>query len=225
KQPIKYPVIEKVFNRHPEWKETVVIVDWTGSMYPYGAELLRWHHANISQNRIKNLIFFNDGDDFLKQRTKGVQKPIGSAGGIYIANTLQIERVIELMEEVMTNGDGGEIPENNCEAIIQAQLLFPDAPYFIMIADNQSAVRDISLLNYLKKPVHIIVCGKTESGIEPDYLTIAWYTGGSVCTIRDDLTFTQKQRSLDQTEIQFLGKVYRLVGERFQLKLIEPEKK
>ena len=59
----------------------------------------------------------------------------------------------------------------------------------ILIGDNWAKVRDINLLNKVKVPVRVLLCGVTEGmEIHPDYLNIAYKTKGSVHTIEQDIT-------------------------------------
>ena len=50
-------VVYKIFSRHPEWDNCLVIMDWTGSMYPYGAQAVLWHSLNLKQSGIKYFVF------------------------------------------------------------------------------------------------------------------------------------------------------------------------
>jgi hypothetical protein len=85
----------------------------------------------------------------------------------------------------MKAGRGGDLPENDLEAILEAANKFPAAGDIILISDNWAAVKDISLLNKLNRPVHIIVCG-ARGYVHPDYTKIALQTGGSVHTLEQD---------------------------------------
>ena len=112
----------------------------------------------------------------------------------------------------MSNGNGGNIPENNIEALLKGSKACSNCSSVIMIADNASAVSDMVLLNQLNKPVHIILCG-VHDAINTDYLNIARSTGGSVHTAADDL-----QQLIDLKEgekIIIRGKTYKIVNGKF----------
>jgi hypothetical protein len=70
--------VYKAIDRNRAWKNSLLIMDWTGSMYGHGAEALLWHALNEPISKIENAAFFNDGDK-LKDR----KKIIGYTGGIY----------------------------------------------------------------------------------------------------------------------------------------------
>ncbi|HLP14007.1 MAG TPA: leucine-rich repeat domain-containing protein [Flavobacteriales bacterium] len=172
-----------VFARHPEWKKALVVADWTGSMYAYGAQALLWHVTNFEKSYIKYFTLFNDGD-----MTRDADKIIGETGGIYHQEANRIGQIVDLYNLVMLKGGGGDGPENNLEAVIKGIHEFPDHGDVIMIADNFACVKDMQLLGQIKEPVRIIVCGAAQSeGVNPQLLEIAAKTGGSVHTMEDDL--------------------------------------
>jgi hypothetical protein len=62
--------------------------------------------------------------------------------------------------------------------------------------------RDLSLVEKVKRPVHIILCG-ARGGVNPDYLFIARQTGGSVHTLTDDITGLDKLVDGDVVKVGF----------------------
>merc|ERR1711916_415263 len=40
-------VVFNAFNRNPEWNDMLIVKDWTGSMYDYGAQAILWHRLNM----------------------------------------------------------------------------------------------------------------------------------------------------------------------------------
>ncbi len=172
-----------VLHRNKNWENMLVVCDFTGSMSPYTAQLLVWYHLMLESNddRIKYFCFFNDGNNKADFR-----KNIGTTGGVYITEAGSMEEVRALAKETMKNGSGGDVQENNVEALITAIKAYPDAQDIIMIADNFATPRDLSLLNKINKPVKIILCG-TQYGINVEYLNFARKTNGSIHTIDQDL--------------------------------------
>lgn len=171
----------KIFDRHPEWNNSLVVMDWTGSMYKYGATAVLWHTLHQSQSGLKYFVFFNDGDD-----KKTEEKTIGNTGGIYGTESKYLSRVINLFYTVMAKGSGGDTPENNIEALLTGQALFPNFKELILIADNKACIKDYRLIDSLKIPVKVILCG-TENGINPQYINLAYKTKGSIHTIEEDI--------------------------------------
>lgn len=186
----KDSTVIQVVQRHPEWQDMLVVVDWTGSMYQYGAQLVLWHQKSLiyNQNRTRHFVFFNDGNS--KNRN---QKVIGKTGGIYLTGAENIEKVVLTMEKVMLKGDGGDPEENDLEALLKATQLLEGYQDVILIADNKSDVRDLQLLSKLNRPVHIILCGiAADNYINTDYVKIAFHSGGSLHTIDEDLEQLQE---------------------------------
>jgi len=175
-----------VLDRHPEWQNSVMVVDWTGSMHGYGAEAVLWQAMNESKSGIEMIALFNDGD-----KMKNRRKQLGRTGGIYIESTNSIGKVIKLFNKVKNKGTGGDSPENDIEAIATTLNASPETDHVILIADNQSCIRDFALINCIDKPVHVVLCG-TKKGINPQYVNVAWRTGGSIHTKELDLVNLQE---------------------------------
>lgn len=195
-------VIYKAFEMHPEWKKTTVVADWTGSMYQYVGQIMRWHKQNIHKKLLQNLVLFNDGDDNLRN---GAEKIIGNTGGIYYADPNDMDDFLKKVEVAVDNGGGGDSEENDVEAIIAAQKKYPKTDEIVLIADNTS-IRDIELVNQIKRPVHVLLCN---SGWVYDYVKLAYETGGSITTPTDDLDFSNKNE-VDSQNIILDGVKYRI---------------
>ncbi|PKP21742.1 MAG: hypothetical protein CVU05_06085 [Bacteroidetes bacterium HGW-Bacteroidetes-21] len=176
-------VIFEVLNRHPEWQNMIVINDWTGSMYGYGAQILHWHLLNFKKSGITSLTLFNDGDG----RNDNI-KEIGNTQGIHSEKADNIMKLVKLFNLVMLKGSGGDGPENDVEAILKAIETYPDCTNVLLIADHYSCVRDIELADRIKIPVKIIICGYQEgSPMNPDYIYLAKITNGGIYTVEKDI--------------------------------------
>ncbi|MBX7240736.1 MAG: hypothetical protein K1X92_03225 [Bacteroidia bacterium] len=180
---LKDSTVFKVLERHPEWKNSLIVMDWTASMYEYGAQLLLWHRLNLENkiSQVSYFIFFNDGN----MKPYG-QKKVGNTGGIYKAATNKIEDVIKIMNKTMSNGSGGELEENDLEAVLMGITKLKNFDEVILIADN-SPVRDMSLLSRINRPVRVIICDPEKQWVNPEYIKIAFETGGSLHTLDDDI--------------------------------------
>lgn len=191
-------VLEVMTRNWEEWKDApaAMVVDVTASMYNYLDQMITWQE-NYSQKGVEHFVFFNDGDD--KPESK---KVIGKTGGIYYVQSKNINDLQETAERAMKAGEGGDLPENNVEAILAAQDRCRDCDQVVMIADNYAPVKDLKLLSKVKVPVHIIVCGGTGEWVHPDYMTIAARTKGSVHTASIDLDM---RNALEKNEPIRLG--------------------
>jgi len=184
-------VVFKIFSRHPEWDNCLVIMDWTGSMYPYGAQAVLWHSLNLKQSGIKYFVFFNDGN--MEKRKK-----IGKTRGVYFEKAENINKIIGLLSKVKAKGNGGDPEENDVEAILKGIQKYPDFKNLILIADNNSCMRDYCLVKDIKVPVKVVLCG-TYSGINPQYINLAYKTKGSIHTIEDDISDFYNRTNTDAT--------------------------
>ncbi len=158
------------------WQSSVLVCDWTESMYPYGLQALSWitYFGQKSSHQVRSWVFFNDGDD----KVLG-EKVIGQTQGIYHYEGDDLEAILELMQKVKQAGRGDDAPENDLEALLYAQAFFPSCKDLILIADAHSEIRDMLLLEALKKALkqkgirlHIILCGAAQ-GVSYDYLLLA----------------------------------------------------
>ncbi len=187
----------KILNRN-NWKNSLVVADWTGSMYSYGSQVLAWYIYNQQSDKIKYLTLFNDGDN-----KPNKQKKMGETGGIYHSTVNNIERIAQLYYLVSIKGTGGDGPENDIEALLAGMRQFPNYDDLILIADNYACVRDMQLLDSIKKPVHVIACGYHPMvGINPQLVEIAQKTNGSLHTLEMDMD-DMKDVKVKNKKIQF----------------------
>lgn len=196
------------------WKQEklVFVQDMTGSMTSYLSQIVLWREQYAAKG-VEDFVFFNDGD-----RKPDSQKEIGKTGGIYYVNSRKINEIQEMAYRCSDAGYGGDTPENNVEALLQAQDKCGDCTQIVMIADNYAPVRDIKLAGKVKKPVHIIVCGGNGEVVHSHYLTIAALTGGSVHTSVLDLDLKNALKSdeplvVGERKYVFKNRVYEMVKE------------
>ncbi|WP_317897541.1 hypothetical protein [Aurantibacillus circumpalustris] len=195
-------VFLKVLKRNVKWKNKLIVCDITGSMYPYIGQVLLWYKLNYADEKTTQLCFFNDGDSKSED-----QKTIGNTGGIYYCDKCEEDSLTDVMVRAMVGGCGGDAPENDLEALIKASNKMKDFKELILVADNNSDVKDIALLKELKIPVRVIVCG-SNNRVASDYLEIAYKTKGSVHTIEEDIETVSAMK--EGSEIKIGGRKYKL---------------
>lgn len=172
----------KVWERHPEWKNALVVVDWTASMYKQGALLVRWQQEHLAEGRIRHFVFFNDGDQQYDNA-----KVVGATGGVYSVRADSLSKMLPTIEAVTMGGDGGDHRENNLEALLEGLVDCPECEQVIMLCDNTGPVRDMALLPEIDLPVRVLLCNAYKDKFETDYLEIADQTRGSLHTRDRDL--------------------------------------
>jgi hypothetical protein len=197
--------INAALYRHRElWANKVVVSDLTGSMYPYMDQILLWHALALVPGENNRYVFFNDGDS---KPTSA--KRIGATGGIYTCEEREMETIMRVMKTVMEAGHGGDGPENDVEALLEATRLLGEGDELILLADNYSDMRDLELLAQLRVPVRIVLAG-VGHGVNEEYLHLAYMTGGSVHTLEEDIFHLAR---LNDGEVISIGKYrYRLNG-------------
>lgn len=198
---IKDSTIFWAFKRNKEWKKVLLVVDMTGSMFPYIGQLLVWFKNNYETEKVKYYVLFNDGNT-----TPDEKKIIGRTGGIYPFEAKDYKKLKSDIENVRKKGEGGDDPENDLEAIFTAIITYRDYSDIVLLAD-ESVVRDMALLRRIRKPIHIILCG-TKKGINEQYIKIAQHTKGSIHTRNEDLDMKKLED----------GKMYTLDKDIFQYK-------
>ena len=179
-----YKVFERNLNR---WPKSVVVCDFTSSMYPFTTQLFAWFKKNDQNPNIKGMVLFTDCDSLGEATQKSKL-----AGKMFTVNSLSSQTVIPVMIVASRNTiKNDDDPENGIEALLYAQKAFPDAENLIFIADNGSGIKGMNQVRELKKPIRVVVCGETgdtTTAIQPDFYTIAGRRGSSLHTIEDDLT-------------------------------------
>ncbi|MFN0014280.1 MAG: hypothetical protein ACKVU2_06995 [Saprospiraceae bacterium] len=170
-----------LYRMRDRWKNKMIVTDLTGSMSPYMDQVILWHVLQLVKGEDNRYLFFNDGDN-----TPDAQKIIGKTGGLYHTERAQLDSLLEKMHQAARGGSGGDGPENDVEALLAAVPRLRGLDELVLVADNYSDARDIGLLEKLRKPVHVVLCG-TEQGANEQYLEIAYKTGGSIHTIEQDI--------------------------------------
>ncbi len=181
-------------NYEDQWNCDYVVEDVTGSMYPYIAQTLAWKKLKLETSSISHFVFFNDGD-------ANPDGPIGKSGGAYYIESHDFEEIGEKVTEVMRKGYGGGAPENNVEATLFAEKKFDESDSYILIADNNAPVRDMSISGKITKPTHIILCGVRNGRIHHSYINLAIMTGGTLHTIEEDIVSINKLEPGDTFEM------------------------
>jgi len=193
-------------NANPDWADSPVIIDVTGSMSSYIAQVLLWWRFELNQKKTHHFTVFNDGN-----RTPDDQKVAGRVKGVYQVNAGNFEDLRKMVSSAMQKGDGGDAQENDVEAILASQKSNPNASGFLLVADNAAPVRDMSFLAGIKKKVFVVACGGQDF-LNPQLVEIAWKTGGGVYfrgqTLKDFSAF------MNDAEVQFGPERFRIVKGR-----------
>jgi hypothetical protein len=200
---LKDSTIFRVFKRNPDWKKILLVVDMTGSMFPYIGQLLIWFKQNYESEKVKYYTLFNDGGELADELKK-----VGAAGGVYSFEAKDFKKFKKDVDETRKKGgerQGGDDPENDLEAVYKSITTLKGFSDIVLVADD-SPVRDMALLKRIKKPIHIIICG-TAKGVNSEYLKIAYQTKGSIHTLKTDINMktlvNNTEFTIDEDIFQF----------------------
>ncbi len=191
-----------------DWSKATLVCDVTGSMAPFNAQVIEFIASQLKNKAQapRQFVFFNDGDD-----AKDKSKKIGKTGGIYTCTSGNLDSIAEQIILAMSKGNGGDLEENNIEALLKAREKFPQTEKLILIADNFASPRDLSLVPNIGIPVHVVVCGGTV--LNEDYLNLAYRTKGSLSF--NGIDYTDFHQFEDGATIQVGKQTYVLKKGRF----------
>jgi hypothetical protein len=200
--------VETILNRHPEWNKMLVACDVTGSMSPYYSSLIFWLKLYGPKRDISAFSFFNDGNS-----KPDSEKVPGKTGGILLSPGNNPDAAVQSLMRCVKLGNGGDLKENNIEALLEGLEKYPDSKDIVLISDGMVPVRDMVLLDKIKRPVKVIICSPN-SRFHPHYMEIARRTGGSIHTIEDELDFgmmLNEGETLDFSSVRYIVSKGRLV--------------
>ena len=184
-----------------KWPQNLLVVtDVTGSMSPYSTQVMLWIKGNAMLRNTGRFVFFNDGNNM-----PDALKKTGKTGGIYFPRINSFDTSLSTMITAMVNGQGGDLPENDMEAVLAGLARWPDTDTILLIADNKASVKDISLLKNINKPINVMVCGR-EDKIHAHYIEIARQTGGRVFYLDKEIADFSKFKMGER--MLFKGKNY-----------------
>ena len=125
--------------------------------------------------------------------------------------TSEFNEVKSKMFEAMRNGGGGDLPENNFEALMAGVNQVNPKGEIIMVADNYSFPRDEAMLARFTGKLRILLC-HTDKGLNTDYLNLARKYGFTLHSFKSDIVdFNSNQLTVE-------GKSYQLVNGKYYLK-------
>ena len=164
-----------------EFKKMLVVADVTSSMSPYIAQVFAWINREAEKSNVQYVVCFNDGDG-----RENAYKKVGHTGGIYGETYIDAVQLSKQIISTMDKCKNNDIEENDCEALLKGIELCGNCEDVVLLADSWAPVRDIELVETIKKPIKVIACGN-RLGIRPEYIEIALKTNGSLHFINEDI--------------------------------------
>ena len=153
-----------------KWKNAALVCDVTGSMSLYNTQVLLWLKSRLEtgDSSIRRVVLFNDNDNHDLDISRGLYSFQPTTFG-------DAEKRVRTAEK---EGSGGDVNENNIQALLRAQADCPSCESLIMIHDNNRPW-DFELASQVTKPVHMLVCGPP-AALDVAYLNLARMTKGTV---------------------------------------------
>lgn len=206
-------MVLNTLNKIRSLKKYALVQDVTGSMSPYTIQVLLWLQLKPHLMQEGRFLFFNDGDNMPDE-----WKIPGKTGGIYTVQNTNFDTLKAVLYRSMGKGTGGDLAENNVEAILKAIEVYPEADTILMFADNQAPVKDIRLITKVKKPVNVLLCG-IQNTINPQMLDIARRTGGKLMFPGGQWFDPQKARNGHQVTVG--NRVFEYRDQKFTLSYVK----
>lgn len=178
--------IKAIFYRNKtKWKQKRIIANIDCSMYKYIDELMVWNYSNQAEQQNNTYWLFN-GFNY----DKGHNDDEAHRRGIFQVPQNDVEGFFKTIDKIVNFSCRGSRLENVVEALILGAEGKTPQEDLLFIADNYSDVQDLEKLKDLKVPVHVLLTD-SEYGINENYLEIAFHSGGSIHTSRQDIDAEQ----------------------------------
>jgi hypothetical protein len=148
----------KIFEKYArQWQQSLLIVDWTGSMRIHEAEIDSLIESMELKKIIRHIILYNDKPD------PQFASLTSNEGIFWIDSVTSFNEVKNLMNECAGDYGGGEhLEESDYSALIRATSA-KSPPWkssykqVIMLVDNNAPPRDSFLFNSIELPTKIFV--------------------------------------------------------------------
>jgi hypothetical protein len=194
-------------------KKYALVQDVTGSMSPYTIQVLIWLQMKPHLMQEGRFLFFNDGDNMPDE-----WKLPGKTGGLYLVQHTGFDTLKSVLYRSMGKGTGGDLAENNVEAILKAIEVYPEADTILMFGDNQAPVKDIRLISKVNRPVNVLLCG-IQNTINPQMVEIVKRTGGKL--MFPGGVWFDPQRARDGQLLTLGNRVFEYKNQKFTLSYVK----
>jgi hypothetical protein len=188
-------------------EKVAVVMDVTSSMSVHLASMNWWVANSPDSLNIVYYTFFNDGNNMEDRKKK-----TGKTGGIYHGEKLR-DLPATLME-AMRSGNGGDLVENDFEALLAAQSQGSNADALLLIVDNFSDVRDEKLLSQITMKTHVLISGDV-TVVRECYLNLAKATGGSILVNGNQINLENVRSTgritIAESTYEFDGRAFKLL--------------
>lgn len=197
---IEDKTIEKVLGRN-KWDDQFLISDVSSEMLTYAMKLANYYKANRATGKNYQFVLYYNG-----------QKQAGSeSGSAFHLTNPDYEKLVSQINYVHANR-GLENAKDDIKGLIVGKGAKETYKDVILFVDKDAHLYDYQFFKQLKVPVHVVLCVDPRRP-NPQHLTIAWKTKGSVHTLSGDYPNIGKLSEGDVFEME--GYKYKIMGGEF----------
>ncbi|NOQ71772.1 MAG: hypothetical protein GQ574_07220 [Crocinitomix sp.] len=193
-------VLETVMNRN-DWKNKLLITDVSYEMLAYALKLAIWYEANRKADQTTQFVLYNNGK---KQQNS-------ESGVAFHMVSPEYQTLVDKINYVYDNV-GLETAAHSIEGLIAGDGIAKTYDDVILFVDKDAGLMDYEYFKQLKAPVHVVLC-VDDRRANPQHLTIAWKTKGSVHSLSGDYTNIGQLVEGDTFEME--GAQYKIMGGEF----------
>ncbi|MFT5822373.1 MAG: hypothetical protein ACI8ZM_003629 [Crocinitomix sp.] len=193
-------VLEKVMDRN-DWKNKLLITDVSYEMLSYAMKLAIWYEANRQADQTTQFVLYNNG-----QRQQN-----SASGAAFHMVSPEYQTLVDTINYVYDNV-GLETAAHSIEGLISGDGIEKTYDDVILFVDKDASLMDYEYFKQLNAPVHVVLCVDNRRA-NPQHLTIAWKTKGSVHSLSGDYTDIGKLIEGDTFEME--GCKYKIMGGEF----------
>jgi len=194
-------VLETVMDRN-NWTNKLLISDVSYEMLSYAHKLAKWYNENLKAGETTQFVLYNNG----QQREKG------ESGSAFLMVSPQYDSLVKLIDYVHKNRQM-EKANNTLKRLIEGNGISKTYKDVILFVDKDAGLQDYEYFKQLKAPVHVVLC-VDDRRPNPQHLTVAWRTKGSVHSLSGDYDLG-KLREGDTFKME--GFEYKIMGGEFVL--------
>lgn len=191
-----------------QWPQKRIVANIDCSMYAYIDQLLVWNYSN-KEEQANNQYFLFNGFNYSEE-----EHGEHSRRGIFPVVKNDVQGFFKTIDRIVNFTCRGSRLENVVEALILGAEDKNEQEDLLFIADNYSDVSDLHLLDQLKVPVHVLLTD-SQYGVNENYLEIAYRTGGSIHTTREDISAQQLKDLIDGQQLRVGPHIYTFFKGKF----------
>jgi len=192
-----------------QWPSKRIVANIDCSMYQYLDELMVRNYSDEQEQHQNTYWLFNGFENQSKPSHKGNDR----RGIFYVAQN-DVEGFCTTVDKILNFSCSSNRLENVVEALILGAQDKAAEEELLFIADNFSDAADLHKLKELHVPVRVLLTA-SQRGINEHYLEIAYRTGGSIHTLKEDIPSKQLQALKDGEQLHVGRFTYQFFKGRF----------